>query len=128
MTPDRAVELIGPCSTDDATVGVLLGGLRRSLAREAINDELYDDLEAAIGEFANPAPEEIGPLADRLRAATTGLVGVVPHLVRPYPVEEMQRLIVLSAEHPRPEDASGHVVRFATAMLSLLDLMGDDAL
>ncbi|MFJ9752611.1 DUF6415 family natural product biosynthesis protein [Streptomyces chartreusis] len=64
-------------------------------------------------------------IAVRLRDATTTLVEIVPHLVRPYPLDEIQRLIHVSAEHPRPEGAHGHVRRFALAVLALLDLMGD---
>jgi len=52
---------------------------------------------------------------------------VVPHLMQPYPVDEMRHLIYVSAEHPAPEGAHGHVRRLALAILTLLDLMGDDA-
>jgi hypothetical protein len=106
---------------------MLLAGLRRSLAHEAITDELYDDLEAVLGEHGRPAPHEIAVIAGRLRAATTTFVEIVPHLVKPYPVDEMRHLIYLSAEHPHPEDAHGHLRRFALAVLALLDLMGDEA-
>lgn len=65
-------------------------------------------------------------VAGRFREATTTLVQSVPHLLRPYPLDEIQRLIHVSAEHPCPESAHGHLRRFALAVLALLDLMGDD--
>jgi hypothetical protein len=51
----------------------------------------------------------------------------VPQLVQPYPVEEMRRLTCLSAQHPQPQSAPGHLRRFALAVLALLDLIGDAA-
>ena len=101
--------------------------MRRSLASEAIDEQLYEDLEAVLGEHAHPAPHEITAIAERFRQAATKFVEVVPYLVRPYPIHEMRRLIYLSAEHPHPDDAPVHVRRFALAMLAILDLMGDTA-
>ncbi|MFD7409979.1 DUF6415 family natural product biosynthesis protein [Streptomyces sp. NPDC059866] len=124
---DIAAQLLSRRSSNDPeTLGVLLAGLRRSLAHEAIDDELYDDLEAVLGEHAHPAPYDIAVIAGRFREATTTLVEIVPHLVSPYPIDEIRRLIHVSAEHPRPEGAHGHLRRFALAVLALLDLMGDD--
>ncbi|MFI8836357.1 hypothetical protein ACIGPN_36065 [Streptomyces afghaniensis] len=40
--------------------------------------------------------------------------------MRPYPVDEMRRLIYLSAEHLHPDDAPGHLRRFALAILAIL--------
>lgn len=116
------------CSTDDATVGALLFGLRRFLASEAIDDQLWDDLEAVLGEFAPPASHEIAAIAERFRTVATRLVEVVPRLVHPYLLRPMRRLIFLSAEQPHPENARGHLNRFAMCILTVLDLMGDDAL
>ncbi|MFF4031522.1 DUF6415 family natural product biosynthesis protein [Streptomyces sviceus] len=128
VTVDVAAQLLSRrASNDRETVGMFLAGLRRSLAHEAITDELYDDLEAVLGEHAQPAPHETAVVAGRFRKATTTLVDIVPHLVQPYPVDEMRHLIYLSAEHPGPEGAHGHVRRLALAILALLDLMGDDA-
>ncbi|MFF4806432.1 hypothetical protein ACFY1U_50110 [Streptomyces sp. NPDC001351] len=127
VTREVAAELTGRCSTDDATLGVVLFSLRRSLAREAISEELYDDLEAVLGEFSRPDPDEVGVIADGFRKTTTKLVEIVPYLVKPYPIDEIRRVIDVSAEHPCPEHAQGHVVRFGLAILSILDLMGDDA-
>ncbi|MFF5304774.1 hypothetical protein ACFY5F_36000 [Streptomyces sp. NPDC013161] len=115
-------------STDDATVGALLSGLRRFLASEAIDDQLWDDLDAVLGEFAPPPSREIPAITARFRTAATRLVEVVPRLVRPYPLRPMRHLIFLSTEHPRPENAQGHLNRFAMGILMVLELMRDDAL
>jgi hypothetical protein len=114
-------------SHDHETLGTLLHTLRRSLAGEAIDEQLYDDLEAVLGEYAHLAPHEVTAIARRFRRAATKVVEVVPHLVRPYPIDEMRRLIYLSAEHPHPGGAPGHLRRFALAILAILDLMGDTA-
>ncbi|MFD4553494.1 DUF6415 family natural product biosynthesis protein [Streptomyces sp. NPDC058469] len=108
-------------------MGTLLVGLRRFLANEAIDDELWDDLDAVLGEFTPPASHEIAAITARFRRATTTLVEIVPSLVRPYPLWPLQRLIFLSAEHPSPEYARGHLNRLAMGILDLLELMGDDA-
>jgi hypothetical protein len=124
---EAAAELSGRCSTDDDTVRMVIFGMRRSLAYEAVSDGLYDDLETVLGEAAKPAPAEVPAVAERLRASTTKLVEIVPYLLTPYPTDEMRRVINLSAEQPQPEEARGHLVRLALAILSLLDLMGDAA-
>jgi hypothetical protein len=54
-------------------------------------------------------------------------VNVVPYVVSPYPVDEVRRLIDLRTQWPRPQDAHGHLVRFAMTILNILDLMGDAA-
>jgi hypothetical protein len=127
VTVDVAAQLLSrESSTDHETLGILLAGLRRSLAHEVIDDKLYDGLEAVLGEHAHPTPHEIVAIAGRFREKTTMLVEVVPHLVQPYPIDEMRRLIDLSAERPHPDDAHGHLRRFALAVLALLDLIGDD--
>ena len=128
VSADVAVRLLHPrTSNDHETLGVVLFGLRRSLASEAIDEQLYEDLEAVLGEYACPVPHLVAAIATRFREATTTFVEIVPHLVRPYPVDEMRRLIYLSAEHPHPNDAPGHLRRFALAILAILDLMGDTA-
>ncbi|WP_243460106.1 DUF6415 family natural product biosynthesis protein [Streptomyces sp. M54] len=114
-------------SNDHDTLGTLLYSLRRSLASEAIDEHLYDDLDAVLDEYARPAPQEITAIAERFRKATTKIVEVVPYLVRPYPVEAMRCLIYLSAEHPHLDDALGHLRRFALTILTILDLMGESA-
>ncbi|NGO48916.1 DUF6415 family natural product biosynthesis protein [Streptomyces ureilyticus] len=128
VTADVAVQLLSQgASNDHTTLGVVLYGLRRSLASEAIDEQLYDDLEAVLGEYGHPAPDLGTVLAARFRKATTTFVEIVPYLVQPYPVDEMRRLIYLSAEHPHPDDAPGHLRRLALAILAILDLMGDTA-
>lgn len=128
VTADAAVQLLSQgASNDHKTLGVVLYGLRRSLASEAIDEQLYDDLEAVLGEYGLPAPDLGTVLAARFREATTTFVEIVPYLVQPYPVDEMQRLVYLSAEHPHPDDAPGHLRRLALAILAILDLMGDTA-
>lgn len=124
---ETAAEMSGRCSADDETTGLVLFGLRRSLAREAVTDELYNDLEAVLGEGAKPSPSEVAAITERLRSAATQLVEVVPYLVKPYPIDEMRRVIEMSARQPPPEGAHGHLIRFAMAILTLLDLMGDEA-
>ncbi|MGW6911752.1 DUF6415 family natural product biosynthesis protein [Streptomyces sp. NPDC054940] len=114
-------------SNDHGTLGTLLCSLRRSLASEAIDEQLYEDLEAVLGEYAHPAPHEITAIAERFRKTATKFVEIVPYLVRPYPIDEMRDLIYLSAEHPRAEDTPGHLRRLALAILTILDLMGDTA-
>ncbi|MFF3332641.1 DUF6415 family natural product biosynthesis protein [Streptomyces sp. NPDC002888] len=128
VTADVATQLLSRRTSDDhETLGTLLYSLRRSLASEAIDEQLYDDLESVLGEYAHPPPREVTAIAERLRKATTKFVEIVPYLVRPYPIDEMRRLIYLSAEHPHPEDTPGHLRRFALAILAILDLMGDTA-
>jgi hypothetical protein len=128
VSTDVAVQLLRPrTSNDHETLGVVLFGLRRSLASEAIDEQLYEDLEAVLGEYARPVTHLVAAIALRFREATTTFVEIVPYLVRPYPVDEMRRLIYLSAEHPHPDDAPGHLRRFALAILAILDLMGDTA-
>ncbi|MGW8375996.1 hypothetical protein [Streptomyces sp. ODS28] len=94
---ESAAVMAGQCSADEMTAGMVLFGLRRSLTREAVTDELYDDLDAGLGEGARPAADEVAAIADRLRTATTALVQIVPHLVVPYPVDEIRRVINLSS-------------------------------
>lgn len=120
--------LNGDFSNDDATAGRVVFGLRRLLAAEAVSDELYDDLEAVLGQFAvRPSPTATAALADRLRTAAAQLVEVVPLLTTPYPAPQIRRVIELSAERPAPRDAHAHLVRFASCILTLLDQLGDIA-
>ncbi|GGR34845.1 DUF6415 family natural product biosynthesis protein [Streptomyces aurantiogriseus] len=127
VTVDVAAALLSRRSVnDEGTLGTLLFSLRRSLAQEAIDEQMWEDLEAVLGEYALPAPPAVTVIAKRFRTATTTLVEIVPYLVRPYPVEEMRHLIYVSTEHPHPENARGHVNRFAMAILAVLDLMGDE--
>ena len=128
VTADVAVQLLSQrASNDYETLGMVLYGLRRSLASEAIDEQLYDDLEAVLGEYGHPAPDLDTALAARFRKTATTFVEIVPYLVQPYPVDEMRRLIYVSAEHPHPDDAPGHLRRLALAILAILDLMGDTA-
>ncbi|MFF8387413.1 hypothetical protein ACF053_27770 [Streptomyces kanasensis] len=119
--------LAGHVSNDTATVRRALAGLRRSLAAEAVTGQVYDDLNAVLDEGADLAPEQVLLIAERLRATTALLIGVVPRLVHPFPAEEMLRLLDLSTHHPHPAETCGHVRRLALAVVAVLDLMGDDA-
>ncbi|MFG3263410.1 MULTISPECIES: DUF6415 family natural product biosynthesis protein [Streptomyces] len=128
VTLDVATQLLSRRTADDHdTLGTILHSLRRSLASEAIDEQTYDDLEAVLGPYADIAPREARAIVKRFREATTKLVELVPYLVRPYPVDEMRRLIYQSAEHPRLEDELSHLRRLALAILTILDLMGDNA-
>jgi hypothetical protein len=127
ITHETAAGLSRRCATDDVTMGRVLAGLCRAIAHEAITDELYDDLEAVLGEHANPAPGEVPAITKRLRDAATRLVEITPYLVTPYPLDEIRSVIDMSAEHPLPDGARSHLVRFAMGILTLLDLMGDAA-
>ncbi|MFF5567691.1 hypothetical protein ACFY7Z_20420 [Streptomyces sp. NPDC012623] len=118
----------GDFANDDATAGRVFFGLLRFLAAEAVTDELYDDLETVLGEFAvRPSSTEGAAIADRMRVTATKLVDVVPRLIKPYPVAQLRAVIDLSAEQPALEDAHSHLVRFASSILTLLDQMGDVA-
>jgi hypothetical protein len=111
------------CSTDVPTLTWVLLSLRRSLVEESV----YDDLEAVLGQFAEPTPDEAAELIKRFRAVVELLVQIVPHRVTPYPTAEIHRVTQLSAHNPPAEEARGHLNRFALAVLDVLDLMGDDA-
>ncbi|MEE1797524.1 DUF6415 family natural product biosynthesis protein [Streptomyces sp. JV176] len=124
----------GGFSNDDATAGRIFFGLLRFLAAEAITDELYGDLEAVLGEYGRPSLDDGAVIADRLREASTKLVEVVPRLIQPYPMDQQRgamdqlfAVINLSAEQPTREQARGHLVRFASSILTLLDQMGEVA-
>ncbi|MEU1149351.1 hypothetical protein ACFYO9_29210 [Streptomyces sp. NPDC005863] len=107
-------------------VGPLLVALRRSqISLDA--PALYGDLEAVLGEHARPTPEEIEGLAARFRQTTLSLIQLVPYTVTPYPVDEMYLLTELRAERPQPRNAHRYILRFALAIVDVLDLMGDNA-
>ncbi|ULR48399.1 DUF6415 family natural product biosynthesis protein [Streptomyces deccanensis] len=110
---------------DHETLAAAHAALLRSLAGEFIDQQMFEDLEAVLGEHANPTPRQAAAIARRFEEATAKLVQYVPHLVTPYPVDEVTCLVILSAEHPRPEYVDGHLRRFALAVLTLIDLMGD---
>ncbi|WP_416985465.1 DUF6415 family natural product biosynthesis protein [Streptomyces sp. T028] len=112
--------------TGPEVLEALQRALLRSLALETLDHQLFEDLEAVLGEHARPTPQEIVAIAWGLRQATTKLVESAPYLVTPYPLAEVRSLINLSAEHPGSENALGHLRRFALAVLALLDLVGDD--
>ncbi|MFJ9889511.1 hypothetical protein ACIQRW_27155 [Streptomyces sp. NPDC091287] len=100
-------------------------GLRRFLASDAVTVDLYDDLETVLGEdAARLSAEDSMAIVCRLRAVTPTLRYVVARLLRPYP-SEMDDVMARSSEFPGPEDAHGHLVRFASSILTVLDLMGD---
>jgi hypothetical protein len=108
--------------TERADVTRLLIALRKAL----VDDTVYEDLEAVLGEYAAPTPEEVAALTDRLRGVLQQLIEIVPHRVMPYPVEEMRLVMRLSSEEPPPQEAHGHLHRFALAILMVLDLVEGD--
>lgn len=113
-------------SAGSDALGPLLVALRRS--QISIDESvLYADLEAVLGERARPTSEEVTELADRFRQTTAALIQLVPYTVRPYPVDAMYLLIQLRSERPEPQGAYRYVLRFAVAIVDVLDLMGDDA-
>lgn len=100
-------------------------GLRRFLASDAVTVDLYDDLETVLGEYsAHLSAEDSAVISDRLRVVAPTLNDVVRRLLSPYPTE-MDVVMVRSSESPGPEDVHGHLVRFASSILTILDLMGE---
>ncbi|MFH8466018.1 hypothetical protein [Streptomyces sp. NPDC017991] len=100
-------------------------GLRRFLASDAVTVDLYDDLETVLGEnAARLSPEDSLVISDRLKDVAPVLKEVVERLLKPYP-PEMDAVMDRSSEFPGPDDAHGHLVRFASSILSVLDLMGE---
>ncbi|MGW7427601.1 DUF6415 family natural product biosynthesis protein [Streptomyces sp. NPDC054813] len=87
-----------------------------------VDDTEYEDLEAVFGEGSAPTSEEAVALTERLRDVLRHLIEIVPHRVAPYPVEEMR----LSGEEPLPQEACGHLRRFASAVLAVLDMLEGD--
>ncbi|MBT2396245.1 hypothetical protein [Streptomyces sp. ISL-100] len=102
-------------------------GLRRFLASDAVTVGLYDDLETVLGEDATRlSPEDSAVISDRLRDVVPALKDVVERLLKPYP-PQMDAVMDRSSEFPGPEDVYGHLVRFASSILTVLDLMGEIA-
>lgn len=135
VVPEAASFPHGSYAQDDETTSRVWLGLRRFLAADAVTEELYEDLEAVLGEdAARPSPADCAAITDRLRNATAELVHVVPLLVTPYSevdaeavADQMPIAVRLSAERPATGAEYGHLVRFAHAVLTLLDLMGEAA-
>ncbi|QEU90522.1 hypothetical protein [Streptomyces kanamyceticus] len=120
--------MIRPYTVEDTVAGRLLVGLRRSKARDGVDaDALYDDLNTVLDEQHRPTSAEISRLADRFRQVTLVLIELVPLTVTPYPVDAMQLLIELRANQPCPQRSHRHILRFALAIVDVLNLMGDDA-
>ncbi|MET7319549.1 hypothetical protein [Streptomyces sp. NPDC005549] len=100
-------------------------GLRRFLASDAVTVVLYDDLETVLGEAAaRLSLEDSAVISDRLRNVAPTLKDVVERLLTPYP-PQMDAVMDRSSESPGPNDTYGHLVRFASSILTVLDLMGD---
>ncbi|MFI7104158.1 hypothetical protein ACIBK8_33040 [Streptomyces sp. NPDC050161] len=72
-------------------------------------------------------PEEVARITDRFHRATRQLMQVVPHRVTTYPAEELRHLLALRHIEPAPAEALPYLRRYALAIVTLLDLMGDDA-
>ncbi|MFF3991493.1 DUF6415 family natural product biosynthesis protein [Streptomyces sp. NPDC001797] len=120
-TPGPA-EGLSRWAADRTDLTRLLLALRQAL----VDDTVYEDLEAVLGEGVAPTPREAATLAERLRDVLRHLIEIVPHRVAPYPVEEMRLVMKLSSEQPPPQEARGHLRRFALAVLAVLDLLEDD--
>ncbi|MFI8174049.1 DUF6415 family natural product biosynthesis protein [Streptomyces microflavus] len=135
LVHETASRLHGSYVEDDETASRVWLGLRRFLASDAVTEELYEDLETVIGESAvRPSPPDCAAIADRLRAATAELVEIVPRLITPYSevdakavADQMPITVLMSAERPVSDAEYGHLVRFANAVLTLLDLIGEAA-
>ncbi|KPI06240.1 hypothetical protein OK074_4218 [Actinobacteria bacterium OK074] len=131
IAADAVARLLSrPAPDNRETLDLLFAGLRRVLVREAVGEQVYDDLEAVLGEYARPGPYEVSvAVAARLREVAATLVEeVVAYVVEPYPVGAVERLTAVCAEQPCARDARGHLVRLALAVLEILDLLGDDVL
>ncbi|WP_159039809.1 DUF6415 family natural product biosynthesis protein [Streptomyces sp. TP-A0356] len=122
-TPSCPVEELPQWTTDRSALQTLLIALRQDLVEETV----YEDLEALLGEHASPTPDEAAALAGRFRRVVDQLVQIVPHRVQPYPVDEVRLVNRLHAERPSAQEARGHLRRFAMAILDVLDLMGETA-
>lgn len=147
----------GPDAPHVETVARIVGGLRRSLVAEGIDDDLYEALEDAFSEgppprarHAKAAPARFGAprrrpvkarplpaqqaarLCDRYDRASrqllqTALLRVARELD---PTAALQRLRELSAQRPdlqNPDQYMRYLRQYALAILAVLDLMGDDA-
>lgn len=101
-------------------------------------DRLWDGLLLRFGlplrprhRPTKPAPalseEETARIAARFRRATGHLTSVVQWRTTWYPTEELRILRALHDERPAPEESRAYLRRYALAILTLLDLMGDDA-
>ncbi|MEN8656100.1 hypothetical protein ABCR94_37400 [Streptomyces sp. 21So2-11] len=118
---------VGAYANDDVTASRVDLGLRRFLASDAVTNDLYDDLETVLGQDAvRLSPEDIAAIADRLRKVTPTLEYVVERLLKPYPAQ-MDAAMALSSEMPGQQGVHGHLVRFASTILTVLDLMGEIA-
>ncbi|MCB5911974.1 hypothetical protein [Streptomyces pinistramenti] len=151
-----AAELLSrPVSTENETLCRLVPALGRSLARDGFGDDLYDTLHEVVSDqsapsdnglparlarlalpvarrrpkprnTAAPPPADIARIVDRFGRATKQLLYVVPHRITPYPVREVQLLLDLRDERPDPAQTVVHLRRWALAIMTILDLMGDD--
>ncbi|MGW1675565.1 DUF6415 family natural product biosynthesis protein [Streptomyces sp. NPDC002324] len=112
------------CRTDDSVLTAARAALLRSLAADVIGGQTFEDLEAVLGEHAQPTLGQAASIAARFDETTTRLIRYMPYL-GPYPVDAITHLTILSAEHPPTEYAHGHLRRFALALLDVVDLVGD---
>ncbi|MFE3139660.1 DUF6415 family natural product biosynthesis protein [Streptomyces scopuliridis] len=119
-------------SRDAATLEHLLTKLREWHALPVVLDALYEDLEAVLGEQADPTSPEVEDLAARLRDALMRLVGVALREGGDRPGDEAAKVIerakLLCWEEPPEElvEARAHVRRLALVALDLLDLLLED--
>lgn len=112
-------------ANDIETAGRVDFGLRRFLASDAVTADLYDDLETVLGEdAARLSPPDSAAISDRLGNVAPTLKDVVGRLLTPYP-PQMDAVMERSSEVPGPDDTHGHLVRFASSILTVLDLMGE---
>jgi Family of unknown function (DUF6415) len=105
-------------------------GLRASRDRDRIAlDSVEDDLETVLGD--QPTPEELGPIAERLREASIQLLPRLQQHDGTYPapaLETVARVHALRGQGLPPDrpGALGVLRRLALATLSVLDLLGEE--
>ncbi|MCX4966326.1 hypothetical protein OHA98_16065 [Streptomyces sp. NBC_00654] len=70
--------------------------------------------------------EDTARITHRFRRATHQLLQVAPYRVAVFPTEELCHLLALRDERPAPDEALSYLRRYALAIVTLLNLMGDD--
>ncbi|WP_433860176.1 hypothetical protein [Streptomyces kronopolitis] len=145
-----------PVTANDVKKRRLAHALSRSLACEAIPEDLITMVEEVLSDRPGPAgpggrkldnllarmglptprqrsprttplsPEDATRIAERFRRATRLLLQIAPHRIAIYPTDELRRLIVLRDLRPAPDQMLRYLRQYALAIVAVLDLMGDD--
>lgn len=105
----------------------VINALARSLADDRISDTIYDALNEVFDEATDHTPEQLLRLANALRSAARQLIHMAPYRTVFCPTAQLVRLRDLHDEHPPHEHSLSYVRRFAVAISTLLDEMGEDA-